>query len=121
ADKACAPGVWETIAGKVELGEHPIDAVGREIGEECGLSVRIDPRPVAAIQARRGHDPMILIIYHARHVAGEPVLSREHSCGRWLTADEFARLCPFELMHDLVRRALGSSKAVDGAFDPLPR
>ena len=52
-DKDAGPGLWEAISGRVEVGEEPLAAARREVAEETGLSVRIEPRPVTASAATR--------------------------------------------------------------------
>lgn len=105
-DNLAGPGLWETLSGRVEQGEEPSAAVLREIAEECGLEVALEPRPFEAYAAtRRGH-PMIVILYRARYVAGEVRMSREHDAFAWLTADEFSARSTLEPLVRTVRRAL---------------
>lgn len=86
--KDAGAGLWETLSGRVEVGEEPLDAVVREIEEECGLEVRVDPRPVDVYAARRGAAPMIVIVYRADWLAGEVRRSDEHDDHAWWTPAE---------------------------------
>ena len=43
--KDAAPDIWEAVSGRLEPGEDPLEGVIREIREETGLVVRVDPRP----------------------------------------------------------------------------
>lgn len=88
AHKDAGAGLWETVSGRVEVDEAPLDAVAREVQEETGLEVTIDPRPIDAYTARRGERPMIVVVYRARWVAGEVRRSDEHDDHAWLTAEE---------------------------------
>ena len=106
ATKDAGPGLWETISGRLELGEDPLDAVGREISEESGLEVSIDPRPIVAYTATRGPDPMVVIVYRADHVAGDVVRSDEHDAHAWLTPDELADRSPLAKLVAAVRSSL---------------
>ena len=45
AAKDAGAGLWETVSGRVEADEAPLDAIAREVREETGLVVAIDPRP----------------------------------------------------------------------------
>ena len=89
AAREAGPGLWETLSGRLRLGEEPEDAVAREIAEECGLRVRVHPRPVTAYQATRAGEPMVVIVYRAEAEAGEVRRSDEHDAHAWLTPDEF--------------------------------
>ena len=94
--KEAGPGLWETLSGRIELGETPLEAAKREVLEECALSVTFDPRPVTAYVATRL--PMVVIVYAADYRGGEVVLSEEHDAYRWLTPDEFAELSTLTLL-----------------------
>ena len=83
-------GLWETLSGRIEHGEQPLLAMQREIEEECGLAVTIDPRPVEAYAATRKGEPMIVVVYRALYVAGEVQISAEHDAYEWLSAAELA-------------------------------
>ncbi len=98
--KDASPGVWETLSGRIEIGEQPQAAIMREILEESGIEVEIEQRPVAAYHAWRLDRPMIVIQYRARWVSGEVRLSDEHDAWAWLDAQGFAARCPIpELVH----------------------
>lgn len=105
-DNRAGPGLWETVSGRVEQGEQPWDAVKREIAEECGLEVQLEPRPFAAYAATRIERPMMVILYRARYVAGEVRLSAEHDEHAWLNAAEFAQRSSLRLLCDVVASAL---------------
>lgn len=101
-NKTAGPGLWETLSGRIEKGEEPLDALKREIMEECGLEVEIDPRPVYAYQATRMGEPMILMIYRADHIAGTVEISSEHDDYAWLTPSEFAERTSLKKLADVV-------------------
>jgi 8-oxo-dGTP diphosphatase len=117
AQRAAGAGLWETLSGRLQLGESPRDAVLREIAEESGLEVALLPRPVTAYQARRAGEPMVVIVFAADHVAGEVTLSEEHDAFAWLTVDEFARV---SALAPLVEAARAAARVVanDAPLDP---
>ncbi len=90
ATRDAGPGLWETLSGRLRLGEDPADAVAREILEECGLRVHVDPRPVTSYQARRAGEPMVVIVYRADATNGDVVVNDEHDAYAWLTPQEFS-------------------------------
>lgn len=87
---SAGPGLWETLSGRVEQGEEPFAAVQREIAEECGLSVEVETRPFDCYAATRKGEPMIVVLYRARYLAGDVRISEEHDSYAWLTAQQFA-------------------------------
>jgi ADP-ribose pyrophosphatase YjhB (NUDIX family) len=97
------------VSGRVEHGEQPIDAVAREIVEECGVEVALEPRPFATYAAQRRGLPMIVILFRARHVAGEVQLSHEHDAFAWLTAAEFRARSSLLPLVEVVEQALTSA------------
>ena len=84
-----APGRWETGSGRLEQGEHPEDAVHREVREETGLQVDI-VGPVATFHLYRGaaREEVIGITFWCRYRAGELVSSEEHDRAVWVSPAE---------------------------------
>lgn len=106
ATNGAGAGLWETLSGRLEPGEQPLDGAAREIAEECGLEVRLDPRPVDAYVADRKGVPMMVVVYRADWVSGEVRRSQEHDDHAWLTAAELRARTPFTRLADAVDRAL---------------
>lgn len=105
AHKDAGAGLWETLSGRVLPHEEPLDAVKREIQEECGLTVDLDPRPLTAYSAWRGQEPMIVIVYYADYVTGEVVRSDEHDDHAWLSPHAFAQRSTLDKLVHVVRNA----------------
>lgn len=105
ATKDAGAGLWETLSGRVEPGEDPFDAVTREVAEESGLEVRIDRRPADVYTARRGDEPMVVLLYRADWRGGEAHPSDEHDAFAWWTPDEFAEHSTLDRLVEAVRRA----------------
>ena len=104
-DKDAGAGLWETLSGRVEPDEQPLDAIAREIEEECGLEVALESRPVDAYVARRGAAPMAVIVYRADWVAGTVRRSEEHDAHAWWTPDEMRENSTLTRLVDAVDRA----------------
>ena len=105
ATKDAGAGLWETVSGRVDVGEDPLDAIRREIDEETGLDVEVDPRPVDAYSALRGTEPMMVIVYRARWRAGSVTRSAEHDAHDWLTPVALAERTTLTRLVEAVVRA----------------
>jgi 8-oxo-dGTP diphosphatase len=85
-------GKWDLPGGFLEEGEHPLDAVVRELREETGLE--IEPRELVAIEMDvygGGDDaPATLNLYWTARVVsgGDPAPADDVSELRWFRPDE---------------------------------
>ena len=104
--KDAAPGIWEAVSGRLEPGEEPLEAVHREVREETGLIVRIEPRPWSAHHSFRAGLPMIIVYYVADWISGEVAMSEEHDAWDWLDAEAFGSRTPIRPLADAVRQIL---------------
>lgn len=84
------PGKWEFPGGKVEDGEVPKAALVREVAEELGIEIATG-RFLGRGEADHDGRTIVLDVWLARRVAGDPV-SREHDAVGWFTAAELAAL-----------------------------
>ena len=90
-------GQWTLPGGGLDFGEHPEEAVVREVEEETGLCVKVGR--VATVDSF--HDSSgtldfhaIRIVYHTTYVGGElrrEILGTTDDC-RWFTREELARV-----------------------------
>ncbi|MFF7632611.1 (deoxy)nucleoside triphosphate pyrophosphohydrolase [Kitasatospora sp. NPDC008050] len=78
-------GRWEFPGGKAEPGESEQQALERELVEELGVQVRAMARLAGEWPIRPG---LVLRIWTAELVAGEPRPLQDHSEVRWLGPDE---------------------------------
>jgi len=106
SNSEAAAGVWDALSGRVRPGEQPLDAARREVREESGLEIRLEPRPVTSYVAKRNEADMMVVAYRAESEAGEVILSHEHDEYAWMTIEEFAVACPFPLLVDAARQAV---------------
>ena len=104
--KVAAPGAWEAISGRIRPGEQPLEAAIREVREETGLEPSIDPDPIAAYQAKRMEDDMIVVAFRGCSDSGEVTRSDEHDAHAWMTLEQFTDACLFPRLVRTARRAL---------------
>jgi 8-oxo-dGTP diphosphatase len=114
ATKDAGAGLWETLSGRVPLGEEPLESIRREIQEECGLTVTVEERPFTVYHAFRNTLPMIVIVYRAHYVAGEVLMSDEHDTFDWLTPSEFAERSTLTKLVETVFLAEGKEQRAKG-------
>jgi 8-oxo-dGTP diphosphatase len=78
-------GGWEFPGGKVEAGESEADAVVRECREELGVAVECQIRVPGEWQVNAA---LVLRVFLAEIVAGEPLPGADHDQLRWLSRAE---------------------------------
>jgi 8-oxo-dGTP diphosphatase len=103
-DDSRAPGMWETVAGHLEIGEEPENAVRREIQEECGINVRVCDRPLGVFLSTHDGPTIVLIYYLAEYKSGSIRLSAEHSEYEWLCPSDFERRSSFPKLAELAAK-----------------
>jgi 8-oxo-dGTP diphosphatase len=85
-------GAWNLFGGRIDSGEHPREALVRELGEEAGLSVK--PRHLTKLHTvtrrlrsrRDGRDMHYFVMKAEREFS--PRLNSEHSDYRWFKAKQ---------------------------------
>ena len=83
---AWAAGRWEFPGGKVEAGEGETQALIREIREELGVDIEVVRRVPGEWPL---HDDLVLHLYVARLIEGEPQPLDHHDQLRWITTAQF--------------------------------
>lgn len=83
---AWAAGRWEFPGGKVEPGEGDEQALAREIREELGVGIEVIRRVPGEWPL---HDDLVLHLYVARVIEGDPQALDHHDQLRWVAPAEF--------------------------------
>jgi 8-oxo-dGTP diphosphatase len=104
-------GKWSLPGGMVELGETTVEAVEREIAEECGLRIRV--AGVAGVLDRVVKDAEGRIRYHWVLVDYLAFPESEAICAgsdaaeaRWVPVSEIEALDATDGLLDMIRRAV---------------
>ena len=79
-------GRWEFPGGKVEPGESEEQALVREIREELGVGIAVGRRVAGEWPLGEG---LVLHLYDATLVDGEPAPLEQHDAVRWVSLAEF--------------------------------
>jgi len=103
-------GKWSLPGGMVELGETTVDAIRREVAEECGCDVRVVD--VAGVISRIVHDSegrvryhWVLVDYLAYADSDRITAGTDAADARWATLEEIEQLDVTDGLLDMIHRA----------------
>lgn len=103
-------GLFDIPGGFLSAGEHPVDALKRELKEELGLEIEVDVEDCISMVPHPYGDEgdfVLALGFLARWVGGEPEAADDVAAFRWVDLEELEKL-EFAWEHDRVvaRRAL---------------
>jgi 8-oxo-dGTP diphosphatase len=97
------PGEWEFPGGKIEPGEHPEQALSREVEEELGVCVEVG-RIWEVLSYPYPDFDVLILIYHCRLRDGEMPRCREVAELAWLPPAALADMAILQADLPLVAR-----------------
>ncbi|MFI5907676.1 NUDIX hydrolase [Dactylosporangium sp. NPDC051541] len=93
-------GGWSLLAGMVDPGEQPADALVREVREESGIEIAVERLVGVALHPvtypNGDRCDYLSVWFRCRHVSGEAVVNDEESLDmRWFAPDELPEMEDF--------------------------
>lgn len=105
-----AYGKWSIPGGVVDVGETLLEAVARELKEECDLEVEMGPlvevvdRVVLDAEGRTEYH-FVIADFVARWIAGEPLAATDILEARWVQMDRLDEMDTTEGLAQVLRGA----------------
>ncbi len=82
-------GEWHILGGHLEIGEHPEEAVEREVEEETGLEVEVHQIvDVSTFSWTDGEKDSLQILYHTEAESREAEASSDLSDVKWVSPEK---------------------------------
>ena len=94
------PESWETVTGRLENDESPVEGILREVMEETSLEVEVVLPLDTGFFYRGGKEfPMVFIAYYCRYLKGEVRITWEHSEFKWISLSEAIEMLDLKHFH----------------------
>jgi 8-oxo-dGTP diphosphatase len=107
-DHADHGGQWEFPGGKLQTGEHPVEALKREVKEEVGLDV-LDMEFITDIEHSYTSKQVVLHVYRVTGFQGTARCLESQIDLRWVSPEKLTQFDFPEANHKIIRQLVPSS------------
>ena len=84
------PGLWGFPAGHVEDGESPQECARRELFEEIGTAISVEPvKQIDPVRDEISGRIYEFYLFHLRWLSGEITLNHEHTDYAWVSRHDY--------------------------------
>lgn len=84
--------LWDLVGGRIDLGKGLFDNLKREVFEETGLLLHVEPRLVGAQDIFTPTGKHVVRLTYLGKIDGEPKVQDEHVAYKWFTLQEIKEL-----------------------------
>jgi 8-oxo-dGTP diphosphatase len=118
SEKDFAPSTWETVTGRLDADESPVDGIIREVEEETSLKVDIQfPIDVGFFYRGGKEFPMVFISFYCKYLEGDVSITWEHSEYKWITLEEALKLPDLQHFHVMFKNLKEMKKYLPNDFN----
>jgi 8-oxo-dGTP pyrophosphatase MutT (NUDIX family) len=84
------PGLWGFPAGHIEVGESPLECAERELIEEIGADISVEPvKQLDPVRDEISGKIYEFYLFHLRWLDGKIKLNHEHTDYAWVNRDDY--------------------------------